>query len=80
MGRLRPETVGVIVSQEILSAVVMKCSELEDEVRFYYRVVDSPMEISDAFGRFEHPRCYIDDVVEAPQARAGVEHATLRGL
>lgn len=54
VGRLRPESVGVIVSQEILPAVVAKCSEFGDRVRFLYRIVDSPMEISDAFGRFEH--------------------------
>jgi CRISPR-associated protein (TIGR02710 family) len=52
--RLRPETLGVIVSQEILEAVVLKCSELKGKARFLYRVVDSPMEIGDAFDRFEH--------------------------
>src|SRR5215210_1968878 len=50
---MRPETLGMIVSQEILEAVVLKCSELNDEVRFLYRVVDSPMEIGDSFDRFE---------------------------
>ncbi len=52
--KMRPETLGVIVSQEILEAVVLKCSELKGRARFLYRVVDSPMEIGDAFGRFEH--------------------------
>ncbi len=52
--RLRPETLGVIASQEILEAVVLKCSELKGKARFLYRVVDSPMEIRDAFDRFEH--------------------------
>src|SRR5215204_3273139 len=52
--KMRPETLGVIVSQEILEAVVLKCSELKGKARFLYRVVDSPMEIGDAFGRFEH--------------------------
>jgi CRISPR-associated protein (TIGR02710 family) len=52
--RMWPETLGVIVSQEILEAVVLKCSELKDEARFLYRVVDSPMEIGDSFSRFEH--------------------------
>ncbi|MGF1472622.1 MAG: TIGR02710 family CRISPR-associated CARF protein [Rubrobacteraceae bacterium] len=61
VGRLRPESVGVIVSQEILPAVVLKCAELEDRARFYYRVVDSPMEISDAFGRFEHLLSELED-------------------
>ncbi len=52
--KLRPEVMGVIVSQEILEAVVLKCSELKGKIQFLYRVVDSPMEIGDAFGRFEH--------------------------
>jgi CRISPR-associated protein (TIGR02710 family) len=52
--KLRPKVVGVIVSQEILEAVVLKCSELKGKTHFLYRVVDSPMEIGDAFGRFEH--------------------------
>lgn len=52
--KLRPEVLGVIVSQEILEAVVLKCSELKGEARFLYRVVDSPMEIGDSFSRFEH--------------------------
>ncbi|MGI9047992.1 MAG: TIGR02710 family CRISPR-associated CARF protein [Rubrobacteraceae bacterium] len=61
VGRLRPEAVGVIVSQEILPAVVAKCSELGDGARFLYRIVDSPMEISDAFGRFEHLLSELED-------------------
>ncbi len=53
--KLGPEVVGVIVSQEILEAVTLKCSELRVRgVEFRYRMVDSPMEIGDAFGRFEH--------------------------
>ena len=52
--KLRPETLSVIVSQEILEAVVLKCSELKGEARFLYRVVGSPMEIGDSFSRFEH--------------------------
>jgi CRISPR-associated protein (TIGR02710 family) len=52
--KLRPKVLGVIVSQEILEAVVLKCSELKGRARFLYRVVDSPMEIGDAFSRFEH--------------------------
>ena len=52
---MRPEVLGVIVSQEILEAVTLKCSELRAEgVEFRYRMVDSPMEIGDAFSRFEH--------------------------
>lgn len=53
--KLGPEVVGVIVSQEILEAVTLKCSELRSRgVEFRYRMVDSPMEIGDAFSRFEH--------------------------
>lgn len=52
--RLEPEVVGLIVSQEILPAVVSKCSEFVGRVRFLYRIVDSPMEIGDSFERFEH--------------------------
>jgi CRISPR-associated protein (TIGR02710 family) len=52
--KLRPMILGVIVSQEILEAVVLKCSELKRKTRFLYRVVDSPMDIGDAFDRFEH--------------------------
>lgn len=53
--RLRPQVIGVIVSQEILEAVTLKCSELRSRgVEFRYRMVDSPMEIGDAFSRFEH--------------------------
>lgn len=65
VGRLRPEAVGVIVSQEILPAVAAKCSELGEGVRFLYRIVDSPMEISDASRSWKIP--------------VGTEHATLRG-
>ncbi len=55
MKRRRPEVLGVIVSQEILEAVTLKCSELRFlGVEFRYRMVDSPMEIGDAFSRFEH--------------------------
>ncbi len=53
--RIRPEVLGVIVSQEILEAVTLKCSELRAQgVEFRYRMVDSPMEIGDSFSRFEH--------------------------
>lgn len=53
--KLGPQVVGVIVSQEILETVTLKCSELRGRgVEFRYRMVDSPMEIGDAFGRFEH--------------------------
>ncbi len=52
---LSPKVIGLILSQEILAPVVAKCRELgRHGVEFRYRLVDSPMEIGDAFGRFEH--------------------------
>jgi CRISPR-associated protein (TIGR02710 family) len=51
---LRPKVLGVIFSQDVLLAVAAKCSELRGEgVEFRYRMVDDPMEISDAFAKFE---------------------------
>ncbi len=51
---LRPEIVGVIVSQEILEQVVLVCAELRDRgVDFRYKLVDYPMEIDDTFEKFE---------------------------
>jgi len=51
---LRPERMGIISSQEVLEAIVLRCAELKGAgVEFTYHLVDSPMEISDAFGRFE---------------------------
>lgn len=51
---LRPERVGIISSQEVLEAIVLRCARLKRTgVKFTYHLVDSPMEISDAFGRFE---------------------------
>jgi CRISPR-associated protein (TIGR02710 family) len=52
--RLAPATLGVIFSQDVLLAIAQKCSELGDRgVGFRFRVVDDPMEISDAFSKFE---------------------------
>jgi hypothetical protein len=51
---LRPEVVGVIVSQDILETIAMKCAQLETQTKFRYRIVDSPMEIGHSFERFEH--------------------------
>ncbi|WP_041328315.1 hypothetical protein [Rubrobacter xylanophilus] len=52
--KLRPERMGIISSQEVLEAIVLRCVELKGSgVKFTYRLVDSPMEISDAFGHFE---------------------------
>ncbi len=53
--RLGPKVLGLILSQEILIELAAKCRELEDTgVEFLFRIVDSPMEIGDAFNRFEH--------------------------
>ncbi len=51
---LEPEVVGVIVSQDILEPIVAKSAELGSRAKFYYRIVDSPMEIAHSFERFEH--------------------------
>jgi len=51
---LRPKVLGVIFSQDVLLAVAAKCSEVGGEgVEFRYRMVDDPMEIGDAFAKFE---------------------------
>ena len=54
VGELKPEVVGVIVSQDILELIVMRCARLEAQAAFRYRIVDSPMEIGHSFERFEH--------------------------
>lgn len=59
---LRPEVVGVIVSQDILGPVVMKCEELGPRAMFRYRIVDSPMEIGHSFERFEHLLSELEDL------------------
>ncbi len=51
--RLSPGAVAVISSQEVLGEVVVRCQGLRERARFVYGIVDSPMEIEDAFGRFE---------------------------
>lgn len=51
--QMQPEVLVVIVSQEVLEVVVLKGSELKSETRLLYRMVDDPMEISDAFQKFE---------------------------
>ena len=52
--RLAPATLGVIFSQDVLLAIAKTCSELGDRgVEFRFRMVDDPMEISDAFSKFE---------------------------
>lgn len=52
--KIAPEILGLIASRNILGKVVLKATELEDRARFRYAIVDSPMEISHAFERFEH--------------------------
>lgn len=70
--RMRPETLSVIVSQEILEAVVTKCLDLRDEgMRFLYHLIDSPT---------GNPLVATGLLREAPEARVGAEHARLRGL
>jgi CRISPR-associated protein (TIGR02710 family) len=52
--KLAPEVLGVIFSQESLEGIMPKCLELSGAgTTFRYRQVESPMEIGDAFGRFE---------------------------
>lgn len=58
---IAPEVVGVISSQDFLSEVVLKCKELEPRVICRYRLVDSPMEIHDAFERFENLFAELED-------------------
>src|SRR5215211_2533827 len=51
---LRPKVLGVIFSQDVLLAVAAKCSEVGGAgVEIRYRMVDDPMEIGDAFAKFE---------------------------
>ncbi len=52
--RLAPATLGVMFSQDVLLAIAEKCRQLGDSgVEFRFRMVDDPMEISDAFSKFE---------------------------
>ena len=62
-----PEVVGVILSQDILGPIVTKCTELEPRTTFLYRIVDSPMEISHSFERFEHLLSELEGLGYAPQ-------------
>ncbi|CAN5686454.1 hypothetical protein BH18ACT11_BH18ACT11_19950 [soil metagenome] len=44
----------MIFSQDVLLAIAEKCRELDNRgVEFRFRMVDNPMEISDAFSKFE---------------------------
>ena len=62
-----PEIVGVILSQDILGPIVAKCTQLEPRTSFLYRIVDSPMEISHSFERFEHLLSELEGVGYTPQ-------------
>ncbi len=62
-----PEMVGVILSQDILGPIVAKCEELEARTTFRYRIVDSPMEISHSFERFEHLLSELESLGYAPE-------------
>jgi CRISPR-associated protein (TIGR02710 family) len=64
---LKPEAVGLILSQDILGPVVMKCEELGPRAKFRYRLVDSPMEIGNSFERFEHLLSEIQGFGYAPE-------------
>ncbi|MBA2345987.1 MAG: TIGR02710 family CRISPR-associated protein [Rubrobacter sp.] len=50
----QPEILGIISSQNFLGPVARKCADLESRMTVLYRLVDSPMEIHNAFERFEH--------------------------
>jgi len=52
--RISPEAVAVISSQDIFGEVAVECRKLGDRAKFLYGIVDSPMEIRDAFGRFQY--------------------------
>lgn len=62
-----PEMVGVILSQDILGPIVTKCTELGHRTSFLYRIVDSPMEISHSFERFEHLLSELENMGYAPE-------------
>jgi CRISPR-associated protein (TIGR02710 family) len=65
--KLEPEKVGVILSHDILGPIVTKCTELEPRTTFLYRIVDSPMEISHSFERFEHLLSELESLGYTPQ-------------
>jgi hypothetical protein len=52
--KVRPEVIGLLSSQKIHGKIALKAAELEDRARFLHAIVDSPMEIRDAFERFEY--------------------------
>lgn len=60
--RLSPEAVAVISSQEVLGEVVVQCQSLKEHARFIYGIVDSPMEIEDAFERFERLLSELEEI------------------
>ncbi|MGH3088093.1 MAG: hypothetical protein ACRDSJ_12335, partial [Rubrobacteraceae bacterium] len=62
---LAPECMAVISSQQVFPAVVKKCAEF-DSVRFFYRMVDRPMELSAAFEKFD---LALEDLEEAGYGR-----------
>src|SRR5215210_1649685 len=64
---LTPEIVGIISSQDFLGPVAKKCGELQSRATFRYRLVDSPMEIHDAFERFEHLFSELESLGYAPE-------------
>jgi hypothetical protein len=58
-----PKVLGVTISQDILLGVAARCSELGTEgVESRYRMVEDPMEIGDAFAKFELMLSELEDV------------------
>ena len=64
---IKPEIMGLILSQDILPPVVLKCQELAADRKFLYRLVDSPMEIGDSFERFENLLAELESMGYAPE-------------
>ncbi len=52
--KIGPKIIGLISSQNIHAKIVQRAIELEGRARFLHGIVDSPMEIQHAFGRFEY--------------------------
>ena len=52
--KMGPKIIGLISSQNIHAKIVQRAIDLEGRARFLHGIVDSPMEIQHAFGRFEY--------------------------
>ncbi len=64
--RLSPGVVGIISSQEVLGEVAVECHGMRDRARFLYGIVDSAMEIEDAFERFERLLSELENIGYSP--------------